>query len=61
MAQKEKMPEVKFITSLALAVIDKDDNVQHIQIVLCQEIESGQFRIMFDVVDPDKVPKFAEQ
>lgn len=52
---KEKKQEVKFINSLALAAVDKDSNLRHFQIVIVQEIESGEFRLMFDVVDPTKV------
>lgn len=51
--------EVHFITSLALAVNDVDEKVQHIQLTLVQEIESKQFRCYMDVVDPSKI-KLAE-
>lgn len=60
MAQEKKSPEVKFITSLALAVRDKNDEVQHVQITLCQNIDDDAWRCFFDVVDPTKLPKFQE-
>ena len=60
MAQDEKKLEVKFISSLAICVNDIDGNLQHIQIVISQDVDSRQWRLMFDVVDPDKVPKLAE-
>lgn len=50
-----KERKVKFINSLALAVTDKDDQVQHIQITVCQDIDSGKFECYFDVVDPSKI------
>lgn len=52
---EEKKIEVKYITSLALAHVDKDDAVRHFQITIVQELESGQFRCYFDVVDPSKI------
>lgn len=51
----KKKTDVKFVTSLALAANDKDGDIRHFQIVIVQEVESGQFRLMFDVVDPTKV------
>ena len=57
---EQKQPEVKFITSLAIAVNDIDGQLQHIQIVLSQDVDTKQWRLMFDVVDPTKLPKFAE-
>lgn len=47
--------KVKFITSLALAVNDLDDQVQHIQITVCQDVETKKFECYFDVVDPTKI------
>lgn len=55
MAEEKKSIDVKFITSLALAVNDVEDNVQHVQVTIVQEIESRKFRCYFDVVDPSKV------
>lgn len=55
MPKQEQKNEVKFINSFALAAVDKDSNVRHFQIVIVQEIESGEFRLMFDVVDPTKI------
>ena len=55
MAKKKQKQEVKFINSLALAAVDMDDVLRHFQIVIVQELESGEFRLMFDVVDPSKV------
>lgn len=52
---KEEKKEVKFINSLALACVDKDDAIRHFQIVIVQDLESGEFRLMFDVVDPSKI------
>lgn len=57
--QEKKNVDVKFITSLALAVNDKDDSVRHIQLTIVQENESGIFRAFMDVVDPTKI-KLAE-
>lgn len=48
-------PEVRFITSVALAAPDMDGVVQHFQISICQDVESKSFRAFFDVVDPSKV------
>lgn len=47
--------EVKFLTSLALAISDIDDDVKHIQLTIVQEIESKKIRCFMDVVDPSKV------
>ena len=52
--QSEKK-EVKFINSLALASPDKDGDIRHFQIVIVQELETGEFRLMYDVVDPSKI------
>lgn len=65
MAKEEKINEskpadVKFITSLALAVLGCDDHLSHIQISIVQETETKQFRCYFDVVDPTRV-KLAEE
>lgn len=46
---------VKFITSLALAVTDIDEDVRHIQITVCQNVETKEFQCFFDVIDPNKV------
>jgi len=50
---------VKFITSLALAV-NVDGEVKHVQITLAQEEESKQLRCFFDVIDPSKI-KLADE
>jgi len=58
MAEKKKnsvQPEVKMLNSIATALLDKDGKVTHIQIVIGQYVESGQFVCYFDVVDPSKV------
>ena len=60
MEEKESKIEVKFITSLALAVNDIDCDVKHIQVTVVQETESKKMRCYFDVVDPSKV-KVVEQ
>lgn len=54
-----KKIEVKFLTSLALAVLDCDDMIQHVQITLVQETESKRIRSFMDVIDPSRV-KLAE-
>lgn len=46
---------VKYLTSLALAVNDLDDQVRHIQFTVVQEVESKELRCFFDVVDPTKI------
>lgn len=56
---EEKKIEVKFITSLAMAV-DALDGVKHVQLTIVQEVESKEIRCYMDVVDPSKV-KLAEQ
>ena len=53
--QKENVPDVKFITSFALAVTDIEESVKHLQITVCQEVESKKFQCFFDVVDPSRV------
>lgn len=57
---EEEKKEVKFITSLAIAVNDVDDSVRHIQITVVQETESKLFHCYFDVVDPSKVGSVAK-
>lgn len=47
--------EVKFISSLAVAIIDKDGNLRHVQITIAQDIETAEIRCFFDVVDPSKI------
>lgn len=51
----EKERTVDFITSLALAVVDTDKEVRHIQITICQDVDTKKFECYFDVVDPSKV------
>lgn len=53
--KKNDLPEVKFINSLSFSCVDKDENIRHIQITVVQEIESGDFKLYFDVVDPSKI------
>lgn len=60
MSDEKKTIDVKMIQSIALAVNDIDNHVQHIQITVVQETESKSFRCYFDVVDPTKV-KLQEQ
>lgn len=52
--------EVKYLNSLAMAIIDKDCNIRHVQITIAQEIGSGEIRCFFDVVDPSKI-KLADE
>lgn len=47
--------EVKMLQSLAMAVLDKDGNPVHVQIVIGQYVDSGQMVCYFDVVDPSKI------
>lgn len=54
-----KKTEVKFITSMALAVLGVDDKLSHLQLTIVQEVESLQFRCFMDVIDPSRV-KLAE-
>lgn len=51
----EEKINVRYLTSLALAIRDMDDVVRHIQISIVQEEESKIFRCYFDVVDPSKI------
>lgn len=60
MAKKEKkdfveQKEVKFLTSIALAVNDVDDVLRHVQLTIIQEIDSKDIRAFMDVVDPSKI------
>lgn len=57
--EEEKKSEVKYLTSVALAVNDCDDNIKHLQFTVCQEIETKEIKCFFDVVDPSKI-KLAE-
>lgn len=52
--------KVKFITSLAVAVTDMDENVRHLQFTVCQDVESKEMKCFFDVVDPSKVKAVAK-
>lgn len=47
--------EVKYLTSIALAVNDAFDEVKHVQLTIVQELESRQIRCYMDVVDPSKI------
>lgn len=52
----ESKIEVEFVTSLALAVENKDKTgVDHLQFVVSREVKSGLYRCFFDVVDASKV------
>lgn len=53
--QEKNVPEVKFLTSLAMAVSDLNDEVKHVQIVVAQSLEDGKLVCYFDVVDPSKI------
>lgn len=53
--KKNENFDVHFITSLAIAVNDVDEKVQHIQLTLVQETESKLFRCYMDVIDPSKI------
>lgn len=55
---KKKVDEVKFLTSLALA-LPVNDVVKHVQITLVQVGKTDELRCYFDVVDPTKI-KLAE-
>ena len=52
---EKKKTDVKYLTSLVLAVADKDDDVKHLQFTVVQERESGKIRCFFDVIDPSKI------
>lgn len=54
MEKEQKKVDVKYITSVAMAVV-VDDEVKHLQFTVAQEIESKQLRCFFDVVDPSQV------
>lgn len=47
--------DVKYLTSLAMAIIDMDENVRHIQLTVVQEVDTKEIRCFFDVVDPSKI------
>lgn len=57
---EKKVPDVKFINSVALACNDMDEQLRHFQITIVQDTETKEFRAFFDVVDPSKI-KLAEQ
>lgn len=54
MSNSEKK-DVKFLTSLALAVTDSKENVRHVQLTLVEELESNEIRAFMDVVDSSKI------
>lgn len=56
---KDVKREVKYLSSLALAVRDVDDKVRHVQLTLVQDLSSKEILCYMDVVDPSKV-KLAE-
>lgn len=51
--------EVKYLTSIAIAVNAIDDEVKHIQLTIVQDVESREISCYMDVVDPSKI-KLAE-
>lgn len=53
--------DVKFITSFVVANPDMENVIRHFQIVIVQDIETKKFKLFFDVLDPTKLPKFAEE
>lgn len=57
-AENERSSE-RFINSLALAVQVSEKVTKHVQIVITADTEDN-LRCYFDVIDPTKVPKFAE-
>lgn len=58
--EKEKVLEVEFLTSLAMAV-PVGDTVKHVQITIVREMESGDLKCYFDVVDPSRVKLAKEE
>lgn len=47
--------EVKFLTSLAVAVSAIDDEIKHLQFTVVQELDTKEIKCFFDVVDPTKI------
>lgn len=58
--KKDVQENVEFLTSLVLAV-PVDDQVKHVQLVLCRVSGTDQLRCFMDVVDPSKVKLQAEK
>lgn len=56
---EEKKIDVKFLTSLALAV-PTEDEVKHIQLTLVQVVDTKEIRCYMDVIDAKKLPRFVE-
>lgn len=56
---EEKKKDVRYLTSLAMAVADPDGEVHNLQFTVIQEVETKKLRCFFDVVDPSKI-KLAE-
>lgn len=57
--KKNQVTNVKYLTSLALAV-PIDDDFRHVQITLARVDGTDEIRCFFDVLDPSKLPKFQE-
>lgn len=58
MAEKKQnsvQRDVKMLQSIALALLDKDGQTRHVQIVIGQYEDDGKFVCYFDVVDPSKI------
>lgn len=53
--EEKKEKAVKYLTSLAMAINDMDENVRHIQLTVVQEVDTKEIRCFFDVVDPSKI------
>lgn len=56
---EEKKNDVRYLTSLAMAVADPEGVVHNLQFTVIQEVETKKLRCFFDVVDPSKI-KLAE-
>lgn len=54
--KKESPKDLKFVTSLALAVANEESkSVDHLQFSIFKESDTGEYRCYFDVVDPSKI------
>lgn len=51
----ENLKNVKYLTSVAIAVNDVDDNVKHCQFVVVQDLETKELKCFFDIVDASKI------
>lgn len=59
-SENEQPIEVKYLTSLALA-LPVDDEIKHIQLTLVKVVDSSEIRCYMDIVDPTKLPKFKDE